>query len=176
MPSGNVAIFDVDEYKQLQELGVLEPFDDTFAVKSGGDGEKYHYYFETDEGLGNKKIVLYHPETEEHLGELYTPGCPAYCVGAGSVHPSGKPYSIFKDLPLKFIPSKDISKIIARCTKQEEKPKRDPIDWSKYSRFQDTLTDKAGLRIEDIAYPSGNVVKRGDEIQEHIRFMVQLPE
>lgn len=167
MPSGNVAIFDVDEYKQLQELGVLESFDDTFTVKSGNvEGDHFHYYFKTDEGIGNTKLVLFHPENKElHLGEIYPPGCPAYCVGVNSVHPSGKPYIIFKDLPLKFIPSKDINKIIARCTKQEEKPKRDPIDWSKYSRFQDTLTDKAGLRIEEIAYPSGNVVERGDEIQ-----------
>lgn len=166
MPSGNVGILDADEPDILQELGLLEQFNDTFTVKSGG-GEKYHYYFETDEGIGNTKIVLFHPETEEHLGEVYPPGCPAYCVGAGSVHPSGKLYIIFKDLPLKYIPSKDINSILEKCKKKgkQEQPKRDPIDWSKHEGSKDTLTNIVGLRIEDIAYPSGKVVINGDEIQ-----------
>lgn len=169
MPSGNVCIFDADEYNQLQELGVLEPFDDTFTVKSGNvEGDHFHYYFETDEEIGNKKIVLFHPETGKHLGEIYPPNCPAMCVGAGSVHPSGKPYTIFKDHSLKFIPSKDIKAILEKCKKKEpeqEQPKTKEVDWSKHEGSRDTLTDKTGLRIEDIGYPSGKVVINGDEIQ-----------
>ena len=153
MPKNGICIFDADEVQELERLGVLEHFNDTFTVKSGGgngEKEKYHYYIKCPEGLEEKRIVLHHPETGEHLGEIYPSGCSGQVVGPGSIHPSGNRYTIYRNLPIKTISPGIIAGITEKCVPKKKQPS---INWKKYESHRDTLTERAGLRIEDIAYP-----------------------
>lgn len=169
MPGSDVYILDGDAYQRLSELGALDIFKDTFTVLTGSEeGDHYHYYFECS-GFDPKKIPFFDNESGAHLGELYPAGCPAYVVGPGSVHPSGRTYTVENDAPLKVLTEEQIDDSLfskVRSNRGKASPEKKPKDdWNKISTSRSTITDICRFRIEDIAYPTGEVVQTGDEIQ-----------
>lgn len=170
-----ICILDVDEFDRLDQLGALDAFADTFKVRSGSDkGEHYHYFFTCSDLTLNKKLVLQDPEENgKHLGEIFVPGCNAYVVGAGSTHPSGNKYVIVNDVPLKEISIDTLeetllckvnSKHIFANAKLQDQQIQHRIPTSIRKPFN-SLGEELGLRIENFAYPSGVIERKGSEIQ-----------
>ena len=169
--AGDCCIVDGDNYTRLEQLGATDSFSDTFTVKTGSD-DGYHYYIKCS-GLKDKKIPFYDLVVgNEHLGEVYPAGSPAYCVGPGCLHPSGNRYQVVNDSPIKRVTIEELdttffSKVrSSRITaaRIDQLMQKMPVSRGRKRKSND-LIDSLGLRIEDIGYPAGDVTKRGDEIQ-----------
>lgn len=176
MPVGQgICILDADGFKRLDQLKALEVFGDTFTVRSGSlEGDHYHYFFTCPGITFDKKLVFYDlVDNKKHLGEFYVPGCNAYVVGAGSTHPSGNKYVITNDAPLKEISIETLEETFLCKVKSKHifvnaKLLRKQLQHkmpAAFRRSSNSLVDRLGLRIEDFAYPDGEVEKRGHEIQ-----------
>lgn len=169
--SGDCCIVDADNYNRLDQLGSLDGYSETFTVRTGAsDGDHYHFYIKCS-GLGSKKIPFYDlVDDTEHLGEVYPSGCPAYCCGPGSLHPSGQRYVVVNDAPIKRVTPEELDKSFfskvksARITHQRIDQLMQKIP-PRAKLQKNLLTEQLGLRIQDFAMPVGNVVKRGDEYQ-----------
>ncbi|MBN2734747.1 MAG: bifunctional DNA primase/polymerase [Methanomicrobiaceae archaeon] len=159
MPTGGVCILDADNAMTLMELGVLDSLSDTFFVRTGGDGFRGHFYFRCPGFPDNKKLILYHPETGEELGDIRPSGCRAYCVGPSSIHPSGKPYEIGNGSTLKSFTYTDIRKNILSKVKTSA-DKKEEAQQQVTERIPDhirgsgsSLVDRLGLTVTQFMMP-----------------------
>lgn len=96
----NLTIIDVDKgianYAQLKEWMAANNLPETFIVQSGRDTSfGAHLYYS-----GAVNTTPY--EIMGVIGELR--GIGAYVVGPGSIHPSGKKYTILNDVPVAPLP------------------------------------------------------------------------
>lgn len=165
LPAEGVCILDADAAVKMQDLGLIEPFLDTLTVKTGGEGIKFHFYFRCS-GLDGQKIPFYDIETGEHLGEVYGSGCRAYCVGPGSVHPSGKRYEIVNDAPLVEIALDGLDRLFfskVKCSRNKPAPVALKKVLSCPVSSGGTITDTLGLRCEEFLTPE-NPKQSGYEI------------
>jgi len=176
--SGDVCILDADNHTRLEQLGCLDEFADTFTVETGSEqGGHYHYYIRVN-GYEPKKIPFYDlVDEKEHLGELYPAGSQAYCVGPGSIHPSGNPYRVLNDSPLKEISQESLDialfskvhskRVISRGDEQlQQKIPNQIVKRFKEKSYSRTLSEELGLTMADVGgMPVGDITKRGDEIQ-----------
>jgi len=125
---GNLAIIDCDTQEVAQEILMRLP--ETFIVKTGSGGLHFYYIIKDLD----KKIVMqkYDKETKEekHYGEIQFDG--AQCIGASSLHPSGKHYEIFKDSSIKEITKERLLEVIKNFINEEEEPEfviNEGLDW-----------------------------------------------
>lgn len=174
----DLCIIDADQPQYLANLGISSFFNETFAVRSGRDGSGYHFYFKSpgiqdffDEG----RIGLVHPKitrTDKNgkkepipLGGLYLYGN-SFCVGPGSIHPSGRQYTIVRDAPIQVYNPLAV-KVALRTVLPKPKPLPIVVDLSDYepggTKCPD-LPDLSHIRITDVCFiPDGKA--RGAEIQ-----------
>ncbi|MFA7121544.1 MAG: bifunctional DNA primase/polymerase, partial [Bacilli bacterium] len=162
IPADGICILDADEAPRMMDL--LEPFLDTYTVRTGGDGTKFHFYFRCNDLEG--KVPFYAIEDGTHLGEIYGSRARAYCVGPGCTHPSGRTYAVVRDLPLKEIPIEVLDEKFFARVKSSRSPaadrpdttpapasspqgKRVPVDVS----VGGTITDQLGLSVEEFMSP-----------------------
>jgi len=170
MPAGGICILDADEAPRMLDL--LEPFLDTYTVRTGGDGTKFHFYFRC-EGLEGK-TPFYDLEDGTHLGEVYGSGAKAYCVGPGCTHPSGRRYEVVRDLPLKEIPLEVLEECFFARVKSSRSPAADTPPVQVPARrppevvsMGGTISDQLGLRCEEFLTPLKPTIV-GEEIHgEH---------
>jgi hypothetical protein len=155
---GGLAVFDSDEEDRLQELGVLDKLPRTFTVRTGGGGT-HRYYFCPELG---QKIILYdpvfkdpeHPDNPLHLGEIQWKG--QQVVGPGSIHPNGKKYEVVNDTEIATISNDQILDAIKEL-KINKKIYRIKTKKAKHNRH---IYPSSVIRIENIAWPDGDVQKR----------------
>lgn len=173
MPTGGVCILDADKAMVLAELGALAPVMDSLFVRTGGEGFRGHFYFRCSGFPDTKKIILYHPETGEELGDIRPSGCKAYCVGPSSIHPSGKPYEIANEFPLKTLTYAEVcegifSKVRTSTDKKEEA--REQVSQRIPDHIRGTggsLVDRLGLMVTHFLMPV-NPKPRDNQIEgEH---------
>lgn len=160
-PDSNVVIVDIDEPQIIENLGLFPALEGTFTVLTGSatqEKPKCHYYFESPNLLTGKSPLWY---KDVHVGELYAQDPEkgrGYVVGPGSIHPDTKRrYSILRNLP---IATRDLSEFLSHFKQAEGKPA--PLR-PKRDRITESLTDRLGLRIEDVCHPV-NSHTVGDEI------------
>ncbi len=95
----NICVVDVDHgistVEEFEKWKVTNGFPETFTVISGRDGFGAHMYYSGAVPTTGFDIGGVTGELKSHGG---------YVVGAGSVHPSGKKYSIYKDVPIAPLP------------------------------------------------------------------------
>lgn len=92
----STGIIDCDNQDLVDFTLSLHGLEDAFRVQSGS-GRGAHIYFRTDE---SRTIPLLH----EGLNVGHIKGAPSgYCVGPGSIHPSGGMYRILHDGEIPFI-------------------------------------------------------------------------
>jgi len=164
MPASGICILDADEAPRMMEL--LEPFLDTFTVRTGGDGVKFHFYFRCD-GLEGK-VPFYDLEDGTHLGEVYGSGAKAYCVGPGSLHPSGRRYEVVRDLPLKEIPFEVLEREFLAKVKSSRSAAAMPVRRPPEAvSMGGTISDQLGLRCEEFLAPLKPQVSGEEIIGEH---------
>ncbi len=169
--SDNLCIVDADDYERLNQLGAIDIFSNTFTVRTGNpDADRYHYYFRC-EGIGEvKKIPFSDPVvTKKHLGEIFCPGCSAYVVGPGCIHPSGRVYQIVNDVEIASIDIETLGKEFFSKVKSSRTKVDDSVQCASkipesHNPIKNKLTDQLGLRIEELAMPI-NAKRRGDEYQ-----------
>jgi hypothetical protein len=163
---GDLCCFDADELETLDQMGILDIFASpgfsdvkTFTVRTS---KGYHFYFKCKAKRG--KIPIYEKGTQKHLGEFYTSGA-FYCVGPGSIHPSGDLYRVVQNRPLMEISEAELDAIleIFDTTEKEEKPI--PATFTNYDR-NDSVVGKLGLRIEHFV-PLGKEVGNGEYVTSH---------
>lgn len=127
---GGLQCFDADNPTELQELGILDVLPKTFTVKTGKGLHKWYII----EGM-TKRIKLYHPikmDIDEptqrlHLGEIQSQG--QHAVGPGSMHHTGKRYTVIDDSEITKITKDEIITILNnKNIKFEEKEKRQRDD------------------------------------------------
>jgi P4 family phage/plasmid primase-like protien len=164
---GGIRILDCDDLARLEELGVLAKFPKTFSVQSR-PGRIHRYYMIPEL---KKKITLFDPILKDdngqpcHLGEIQGPG--TQIIGPGSIHQNtGQPYKVIDDSPIAALSLEQVtyaleglktSRLEANCARLEAMPKR-AIPQKEEDPFRH-------IRIDDIAYPSGETRRIGDEIQ-----------
>ncbi len=156
IPVNGYCILDADKFEVFEELGIAHYFEDTFTVKTGGEGEKYHFYIKCPEMHG--KFPLYNPNTGDHIGDFYGAGQKGFCVAPPSIHPSGIPYTVVHDTDIKEFDLDILESILSPLRKklhptQTRLPPK--YDYDQFSRDHD---------IMDIL-PPDNPVKQGTEYQ-----------
>lgn len=91
-------------------IAIENLFPETFTIQTGNGGK--HFYFFISPNL-EKKIILEFDDGKKdknnsHLGEIQTWG--TQVVGAGSIHPNGNEYIVFRDSPIANISLSEIYK------------------------------------------------------------------
>ena len=166
MPAGAVCILDADKTDRLMEMGVLDRLIETFVVRTGRkDGFGSHFYIKCPDAPAEKHI-LRDPETREDLGDLRGSGHPSFCVGPGSVHPSGGRYEVVNDAPLLEIPWAELkAMVVDPCTPPEQVIHVPRIPRTPRSI---TISDALELRVTDFLMPLNPTVRETGEIEgEH---------
>ena len=93
---GKLILIDADS-EEINEKCKLLP--DTFKVKTGSPEEyKNHYFFISDEPLNPIRLSK---EKVGDIGDIRSAG--QYVVAPNSIHPSGNPYKVVKDIPISKI-------------------------------------------------------------------------
>jgi hypothetical protein len=166
MPAGGVCILDADNAMELVRLRALDIFSDTFFVRTGGEGFRGHFYFRCT-FPDSKKIILYHPETGKELGDIRPSGCKAYCLGPGSIHPSGKLYTIGNDRPVREFSYDEIceklfSKVRTSADKKENHPYAGLPD-----KNENNLVDELGLTVTEFLMPLNHTIRDSQVEGEH---------
>lgn len=143
---GDVSVIDADRLLPLIELDVLSPLMETFSVRTGREENGMHLYFRCPDAPADK-VLLYHPDTGEELGDLRGPGSKFYVVGPNCTHPSGRQYQITKNLPLAEFTWEEITEqILKKVALKKKRAVR-----TQYNA--QTLTQELGLRCEDFLMP-----------------------
>jgi len=122
----------------------LEPFRETFIVRSSTP-DRGHYYLQCPDAPIGEKITLYDPETGNQIGDIRTPESPFYVVGPGSIHPSGAVYTA-NDLPIKEVTWGEIEEATGRFM---EKPEGSSATPKARTRGKGVTGRKAGGIIPD---------------------------
>jgi hypothetical protein len=163
MPDGGVCILDADKTDRLMEMGMLDRLLDTFVVRTGRkDGFGSHFYLRCPDAPA-EKFILRDPETREDLGDLRGSGHPSFCVGPGSIHPSGGRYEIANDAPLLEIPWAELKALVVDpCT-----PPQREITVPRIPRTPRSITisDALDLRVTDFLMPQNPTVRDTGEIE-----------
>ncbi len=163
MPDGGVCILDADKTDRLMEMGVLDRLLETLVVRTGRkDGFGSHFYVRCPDAPAEKHI-LRDPEIREDLGDLRGSGHPSFCVGPGSIHPSGGRYEIANDAPLLEIPWAELQALVVDpCT-----PPQREITVPRIPRTPRSITisDALELRVTDFLMPQNPTVRDTGEIE-----------
>lgn len=96
-----------------------------------------------------RKHVLF--DREKHVGEIQGKG--AQCIGAGSLHPSGRHYNIEVDTGIIHLSVPELNKALGRFMRTKKEP---PTP----TRFKTDI----GLNVADVI-PLTGLQRRGDEYQ-----------
>ena len=159
MPAGGVCILDADNAMELVRLRALDIFSDTFFVRTGGEGFRGHFYFRCT-FPDSKKIILYHPETGKELGDIRPSGCKAYCLGPGSIHPSGKPYAIGNDRPVREFSYEEIrEKLFSKVRTSADKKENNSSPGAE--KNENNLVDELGLTVTEFLMPLNHIIRDG---------------
>lgn len=168
MPSGGVCILDADQTMRLGELGVLDRLFETFVVRTGRkEGHGSHFYIRCPDAPA-EKFILRDPETGDDLGDLRGSGHKSFCVGPGSVHPSGEAYEVVNDVPLLELTWAELkSLVVDPCTPPAATASPPPSRVTCDSRAT-TISEALGLRVTDFLMPINPHVRETGEIEgEH---------
>jgi P4 family phage/plasmid primase-like protien len=154
-------VFDADDLKRLEELGVMQKLPKTFTVKTqSGNQHKYYYII----GMENK-IIFYDPERfhavkgkngtyhePDHLGEVQCGK--VFVVGPGSVcrdsfNGPERYYEVIDDSPIATITLEQLNDILSglKVSKERHSTKKDKTESSRDGGY---LAEKIGLKIEDL--------------------------
>ncbi len=156
IPVASHCILDTDKYEEFVELGIAEHFKDTFTVKTGGSGEKYHFYIKCPGFEG--KFPLTNPATGAHIGDFYGSDRRGFCVAPPSVHPSGRSYEVVKDVNFKEFEIDELKSILSPIMAHTTGAARSP----RYDTNLDVYSNE--YQVADIL-PPYNAVKINGEIQ-----------
>jgi len=144
--SNKIYVIDLDRIELLREFEEILGETLTIETKKG-----YHLYGESDEEL--YRIIL--EKNKVHFGELQ--GIGQQCLIPPSIHPSGKEYKVFKDLPIVKL-TKDKLELIKK--KFTDKPRTFTIqspDWTQYKNF-------SGLDMNVLIFRLPQLKKYGNEL------------
>ncbi|MBE3128650.1 MAG: bifunctional DNA primase/polymerase, partial [Actinobacteria bacterium] len=135
---GGLAIFDDDTADREMTNLFLSNIGETAEVKTGSGS--FHEYIKP---IGMTKKIIFYNKDGHHKGELQWKT--QQCVGPSSIHPTGIPYTVNKDIPILEVPIEKIEEIFKEFIPVKEKVIREHkiIDWN-------------GERVQDI--PVTNVV------------------
>ncbi|MDP3026217.1 MAG: AAA family ATPase, partial [Nanoarchaeota archaeon] len=139
--SNKIYVFDLDNKELLNEFEAI--LGETLTIETA---KGYHLYFEYDELL--YKIIF--EKNGVHLGELM--GIGQQVLTPPSIHPSGKEYSVFKDLPIVKLTPEKLEIIKNKFTDDDRVFKIQSPDWNRYQ-------DLSGLNITSIL-PNLNLFKK----------------
>jgi len=143
----NLAVIDCD--KKPLEFAVETLLPKTFTVETGSGG-KHFYYFIPE----LKQKIILETENDEHIGEVQSYG--TQVVGAGSIHPNGKPYKVINDDKIVKISLEQLYEVIKPFIKQ-----------IKESEEMVELESKMASEIDDLnvaqIWGTTNLKKRGNE-------------
>jgi hypothetical protein len=164
---GEVRVLDCDDAARLEELGILAKFPRTFSVQSR-PGRVHRYYLIPEL---KKKIILFDPILKDdngqpvHLGEIQGPG--TQIIGPGSIHAAtGKPYEIVDDSPIAALSIDQVKAAIEGLKTSRLADNIDRLDAMPRRAIPHKEDDPfQSIRIDKIAYPSGEARRIGDEIQ-----------
>lgn len=151
----NLAVIDCDE-KELEDA-VKKHLPDTFSIKTGSGGMHYYYFIPDLE----QKMVL--KNGEKHLGEIQSYG--SQVVGAGSIHPNGKEYTIFNNVGIKKISLKELNKMIGNFSFNKSDSKKSQVGLSSESKkkFLDILDkDKKVKQLFEGNFEGYNLSNEGE--------------
>ncbi len=173
MPAGGICIIDADNAYLLADKGYLEPVLKTFAVRSGRtSGIGMHFYVRCPDAPA-EKFILKDPSTHEDLGDVRGSGHPSFCVGPGSLHPSGKRYEVARPgAEIVEVPWSTLKAALIDPLHPPEK-KLDPASTKALQSPHSvglmnpstlSLTDYLGLRVSDFLMPE-DPHPRGEEIE-----------
>ncbi|MGV8129572.1 MAG: bifunctional DNA primase/polymerase [Methanolinea sp.] len=122
MPFGGVCIIDADNLTSFASAGILEKLEKTFTVMSGREDGGRHFYVYCPDAL-NEKIGLYDPATGSEAGDLRGSGHKNQVVGPGSLHPSGKRYTVIDPgAPLMEMKWSELKSLLAPLMKGKKNP------------------------------------------------------
>ena len=156
---GRLCVFDVDDPEWFKTNGILERFRGTFTVSTG---KGVHFYFRSD--FTGKRILTDPEDQARQLGDIR--GGPGFQVVApGSLHPSGRRYSVVNASPLIEISADELHTIADQVTPR--KPQAMPDQGTRKRKTQGTgrgtITDDLNLQVTDFLMPT-KAIKQGDEL------------
>jgi hypothetical protein len=163
-----LAVVDIDNLEEAEDLGILAGLPETFMVRTGGGGQHHYYHCP-----GLKRISFYHPSKVKpsgdllHLGEVQCEG--QQVVAPGSLHESGRRYEVIHDVVISSITERKLTQALDGLKFSRMKEKDHKIDCSpedlRRSDGGDGIMLGSIIPIDSIAVPRGRVERRGHEIR-----------
>jgi hypothetical protein len=116
-PASGIVVLDIDDWSQFENWckskGLSNPIPETFTVQSGGKSQ--HYYFKYPED-GKE----YH---KREISGAKLIGIGGYVVAQSSIHKSGKPYIVIKDIPIAAAPQWMLDIMLRKISKKKNNVK-----------------------------------------------------
>lgn len=134
---GNLIFIDADT-EEINNIA-KEKLPETFTINTS-QPYKNHYYFITDKKI---KAIRLSKEKIGDLGDVRSVG--QYVVGANSIHPSGKKYTVIKDIPITFITEEKIRDIF--------KDYIDKTDSTEFKEFSIITTKRSSDYVRNCLMP-----------------------
>lgn len=103
---GGLVVLDIDTFNLIERFDKLE----TFSVETGT--RKRHYYFICGEKFQRKYYVL-----GKDAGELRVSN--SQVVIPDSIHPNGRKYQVYNDVPIKKITKKELKELLGDLMSSE---------------------------------------------------------
>ncbi|MFH1311495.1 MAG: phage/plasmid primase, P4 family [Nanoarchaeota archaeon] len=112
---GKLIVIDSDTFELCE--WVEKELAETLTVKTGSsEPYKKHYYYLSDNDKKQVLSIIKENGEEIHYGEIQGKG--SFVVGPNSIHPSGNPYRIIKDLNITNLNEEDLKRLKERfCSK-----------------------------------------------------------
>lgn len=104
---GGLIVLDIDTYNLIEQFDKIG----TFSVETGT--RKRHYYFICNEKFQRKYYVL-----GRDAGELRVSN--SQVVIPDSIHPNGRKYQVYNDVPIKKITKKEIKVVLGDLLNKED--------------------------------------------------------
>jgi len=137
--SDNLVVLDIDNKNLFDELNLKELARETFTVETG---KGYHIYLKTESPVMRKSLQWNGKEEIRFQGEG------SYVVTCGSIHPTGKKYTHYRESPL------EIKKYSIRVLEDIEKR------WKRYHGLD---------KVEEKRKVLESKTKRGKDLEEFKR-------
>lgn len=145
-------VIDIDTEDVRRQQAIGSRFPETFTVKSGRHGGGYHlYYWDRDHKLRNDVDKNKERGFDVKTGAGKTGG---YVVSPGSIHQTGRPYTVIKDLPIAELSYTDVetAKLWAHRIRFEGDGRNEALNTHLFRKRKHEGFDDEAIRAEADLY------------------------
>jgi hypothetical protein len=104
----DIIVLDIDDKQKCAELHI-DPYYDTYTVKTGSGG--LHFYYRVPDC---PIMRIFDPRDSSHIADVQALG--TYVMCPPSIHPNGNPYVVVNDMPILELTLKELKGLFKEAT------------------------------------------------------------